>query len=109
MATEQGTSTTGRHTGTAHYARFVARIMRSYGRAALEGELDTSALSQLVELRAVVDEQIAETVAALRTAEGGAYSWAAIGAALGMERENAYRKFRAPGARKRGGQPTELR
>ena len=111
MTAEQPVSSTGRSTGTAHYARFVARIMRSYGARALQGELDPTALAQLVELRAVVDEQIAATVAALRSEAGGAYSWAAVGEGLGMPREAAYRKYgrRGAGARRAGGQPSALR
>jgi hypothetical protein len=102
---------TEKRTGTEQYAAFMKRIVRSYGRKATAGELDTTALEQLVELREMLDDQIAETVHALRTSEGGAYSWSAIGDALGMTRAAAYKKFGGADtdARKAGGQPAELR
>jgi hypothetical protein len=98
-------------TGTDEYAGFVRRILRSYGKRAAAGELDTNALAHLVELRASVDAQIEATVAALRTEAGGAYSWAQIGEALGMDRGAACRKYGSSdaSARKVGGQPGHLR
>lgn len=101
----------GRGVGTDHYARFVARIMRAYGRQAAAGELDPTALTQLVMLRDEVEQQIAATVTALRSTEGGSYSWSAVGEALGITREAAHRKFSRFGAggRRPGGQPSALR
>lgn len=98
-------------TGTQQYAAFMKRLARSYGRKAVAGELDTTALEQLVEVRAMVDEQIGEVVHALRTERGGAYSWQQIGDALGMTRAAAYKKYGPSDneARKQGGQPTHLR
>ena len=102
---------TEKRTGTEQYAGFVKRLIRSYGRKAAEGDLDTTALEQLREIQTMLDAQIAETVHALRSAEGGAYSWQAIGDALGITRAAAYKKFGGAetDARKAGGQPSDLR
>ena len=48
-------------------------------------------------------------VAYLRSEEGGAYSWADIGEALGMTRQSAQGRFGGEGARQPGGQPAHLR
>lgn len=98
-------------TGTQEYAAFMKRLLRSYATKSAAGDLDTTALEQLRELRDLLDEQTAATVTALRTEAGGAYSWQAIGAALGMTRAAAYKKYGAAetDARKVGGQPSHLR
>lgn len=98
-------------TGTEKYTAFIRRTLRSFGRRAVEGDLDTTALTDLAKIRAQVDTQIAETVHALRTEQGGSYSWAQIGDALGMTRAAAHKKFgsRDTDARRVGGQPTHLR
>jgi hypothetical protein len=96
-------------TGTEQYAAFMKRIVRSYGRKAKAGELDTTALTQLVELQAMLDEQTRDTVHGLRSL---GYSWAEIGDALGMTRAGAFKKYgEAPegSPRKPGGQPSEMR
>lgn len=100
-----------RQAGGAKYAAFMKRIARSYGRKALEGELDTSALEHLVEAREMIDQQIEQVVRALRTEEGGAYSWSEIGEALGITRAAAYKRYGGSegDARKPGGQPSHLR
>lgn len=102
---------TEKATGTQQYAAFMKRLARSFGRKAVAGELDTTALEQLVEIRAMLDDQIGEVVHALRTEQGGAYSWQQIGDALGMTRAAAYKKYGPSDneARKPGGQPTRLR
>jgi hypothetical protein len=102
---------TEKSTGTEQYGQFMRRLLRSYGRKAQAGELDTVALEQLVALRAELDAQIAQTVTALRSEEGGAYSWAQIGDALGMTRGAAFNKYgqAGEGARKPGGQVAALR
>jgi hypothetical protein len=98
-------------TGTQEYQAFTGRILRSYGRKALAGELDTTALEHLAQIRAEVDAQMVATVHALRTEQGGAYSWAQIGEALGMTRAAAFKKYGAAEgeARKPGGQPAHWR
>jgi hypothetical protein len=102
---------TEKTTGTDQYAAFMRRIVRTYGRKAGAGDLDTTALEQLAELREELDAQIAETVHALRTQTGGAYSWRAIGQALGMTRAAALKKYGGTeaDARRVGGQPAHLR
>jgi len=98
-------------TGTDQYAAFMGRLLRSFGRKATEGELDTTALTQLVELRELLDAQTAETVAALRAAPD-APSWEQIGSALGITRAAAYKRYgvgEQAGVRKPGGQPAHLR
>lgn len=98
-----------KRTGTDEYRAFVRRIVRSYGRKAAAGELDTTALEHLEELRQELEAQTAATVRALRCEEGGAYSWAQVGDALGMTPAGAYKRFGGDGARRPGGQPAHLR
>lgn len=100
-----------KRTGTDEYAAFTGRILRSYGRKALAGELDTTALTHLTQLQAELDAQLAATVAALRTEAGGAYSWAQIGEALGISRSAAFQRYGTTegAARKVGGQPAHWR
>lgn len=103
---------TEKRTGTEEFARFSHRIVRSYGRKALAGELDVTALEYLEELRQEVEAQTAATVAALRTEAGGQYSWQAIGDALGITRAAAFKRYGhldTDQARKPGGQPMHLR
>lgn len=102
-----------KQTGTEEYGKFMQRLLRSYGRKAKEGELDITALEQLADIQKQLDEQTAETVMALR-AEGE--SWERIGAALGITKSAAYKRFKGrpgvedpEGARKAGGQPGSLR
>lgn len=98
-------------TGTSEYHSFMKRLVRSYGKKAVAGELDTDALRQLAEIQVMLDEQIGEVVRALRTEEGGAYSWAQIGEALGITRAAAFKRYGGAetDARKAGGQPLHLR
>jgi hypothetical protein len=106
-----GTNTEKR-TGTDEYHKFTQRMVRSYGRKALAGELDTTALEYLADLQRMVEEQTAATVVALRTEAGGAYSWAQIGDALGITRAAAFKRYAhlcEDEARKVGGQPAHLR
>lgn len=100
-----------KRTGTEQYAAFMQRLLRSYGKKAVEGELSLDALVQLRELRDLLDAQTASVVHALRSEAGGAHSWAEIGGPLGMDRKNAQRKFGSAetDARKVGGQPGHLR
>ena len=103
---------TEKRTGTEEYAKFTQRMVRSYGRKALAGEIDVTALEYLEDLRREVEAQQAATVAALRTETGGQYSWAAIGDALGITRAAAFKRYGhldSTEARKPGGQPAHLR
>jgi hypothetical protein len=111
MSTPEAAQGSHKGAGTQAYAGFVQRVLRAYGAKARQGELDTTALTQLVELQSLLDDQIADTVRALRSARGGAYSWAAIGEGLGISREAACRKYGGADsdARRPGGQPAGLR
>lgn len=103
---------TEKRTGTEEYAKFTTRMVRSYGRKALAGELDTTALEYLEDLKREVEAQQAATVAALRTEVGGNYSWSQIGAALGITGAAAFKRYShldGAEARKPGGQPAHLR
>jgi hypothetical protein len=103
---------TEKRTGTEEYAKFTLRMTRSYGRKALAGEIDVTALEYLEDLRREVEAQQAATVAALRTETGGQYSWAQIGDALGITRAAAFKRYGhldSAEARKPGGQPAHLR
>jgi hypothetical protein len=96
-------------TGTEQYARFVGNVIKSYGKKAKAGELDTTSLTQLAELQAILDAQKVEVVHGLRTL---GYSWQEIGDALGVTKAAAFKKFgESPegSPRKPGGQPAELR
>lgn len=91
------------------YGGFVRRILRAYGRRVGAG--DVAALPELVALRKELDATIADAVAQLR-AEPWSYSWAQVGEALGMSRQQAQRDYgpkTGPGARRAGGQPSSLR
>lgn len=89
------------------YLRFMRRILRAIGKRVGAGDIDT--LAELVKLRDDLDEQILATVAELRGPKWQ-YSWAQIGDALGITRQAAQKRFAAAGgARKPGGQPSNLR
>lgn len=112
---------TEKRTGTEDYLKFGTRILRSYGRKARAGELDTTALEHLAALRAVLDAEEVAMVAALRSEAGGSYSWAQIGDALGLTRTAAFKRYAAQvdalveagavaeAGRAPGGQPARLR
>lgn len=81
------------------------RLVRAYSRR--EG---TDVLAGLAELAADVDAAMLDSVTWLRSADGGAHSWAEIGSALGISRQSAQERFRkAGGVRSPGGQPSRLR
>ena len=99
-------------TGTSEYHAFMTRLLRSYGRKAKEGQLDSTALAQLTEIQAMLEEQIAETVAALRSEVGGQHSWAEIADGLGITRSAAFKRYShldSKDVRTVGGQPARLR
>jgi hypothetical protein len=89
------------------YGRFVARILKAYGRRINAG--DIAALPELVALHDDLDATITDAVRQLR-AEPHSYSWAQIGAALGVSRQAAMQRWAdVGGARRAGGQPSHLR
>lgn len=101
-----------KQTGTEEYGKFMYRLLRSYSRKALEGQLDVEALRQLAEIQVQLDEQTAQTVAALRSEAGGRHSWTEIGRALGISRSQAKRRYGHlddETVRRVGGQPSALR
>jgi hypothetical protein len=79
------TATTGR-SRTTEYAAFVRRAMRAYSRV---GDGDVEALVLLVGLAEEIDAAMAEAVTGLR-AHG--YSWAEIGARLGISHQAAQQR-----------------
>ena len=103
-------------TGTQEYARFMSRLMRSYGkkaRASLhdpEVEFDVTALEQLNEIQAELDATFDEVVAVMRQHQ---YSWAQIGRELGITRAAAFKRYGhldvQGSVRVAGGQPGHLR
>lgn len=101
-----------KRTGTDEYHKFTGRMVRSYGRKALAGDLDVTALEYLADLQRMVEDQTAATVVALRTEAGGGYSWAQIGAHLGITGAAAFKRYAhlcTDEARKPGGQPAHMR
>jgi hypothetical protein len=97
--------------GTPAYAAMVRRMIRAIPRRVHNGTADVNALTALAEIQMEVNIQMAETVAVLRSPEGGSHSWAEIGAALGITRQSAQQRFGSAdtAARKVGGQPASLR
>lgn len=88
----------------------LARMVRSYGNRVSEGDIES--LAGMAQFVAEAEAELAKTVHRLRSEEGGAYSWAQIGAQLGMSRQAAQKRFGDPdktGARTVGGQPANLR
>ena len=100
-----------KNAGTEEYGKFMKRLARSYGRKAVAGEIDATALTQMAEIQAMLDEQMAEVVRALRSEKGGSHSWSEIGDALGITRAAAFKRYGGDDAdaRKQGGQPSHLR
>ena len=99
------------HAGTDAYAGMMRRMTRAFGNRARQGMVTLDTLDQMVEIQALLDEQLHEVVHALRSEAGGSHSWAEIGGALGITRAGAANRFGpAPtDARTVGGQPARLR
>ena len=70
------------------YAAFARRILRAYARRISAGDID--ALADITTLAADIDNAIRHAVTGLR--ETG-YSWAEIGAALGVTRQAAQQRW----------------
>lgn len=79
-----------RVTETDDYGRFVRRIVAAHGRRIAAGDIEN--LSALADLAADVDTALVEAVAGLRA---GGWSWAEIGARLGMSRQAAQQRWGA--------------
>lgn len=84
-----------RYTETVDYIEAIGRMVRSAGRRV--GEADMDELRALLDLRAEIDDVIAQAVTSVR--ENGGYSWAAIGEAAGITRQSAHERW---GRGKRG-------
>jgi DNA-directed RNA polymerase specialized sigma24 family protein len=83
-------STRDNKAGSIEYGKFAKRMIRAYGLRARKDGLDPDSLTQLMEIQALLDEQMREVVAALR--EDG-FSWSQIADALGMDRGNCSKKY----------------
>jgi hypothetical protein len=70
------------------YARFVRRVVRAYARRVAGGDVD--ALADMSGLAIELDEAIGQAVLGLR---GAGYSWAEIGARLGINRQAAQQRW----------------
>jgi hypothetical protein len=70
------------------YAAFARRIMRAYARRVADGDIE--ALADMLTLAAEVDNAIGQAVVGLH--EFG-YSWADIGARLGITRQAAQKRW----------------
>jgi hypothetical protein len=72
------------------YSAFVRRILRAYARRVGDG--DVEALALMLGLAEEIDTAIAEAVKGLRSC---GYSWAEIGARLGITRQAAQQRWGA--------------
>ena len=70
------------------YAAFVRRIVRAHARRVATG--DVEALTDMVNLSALLDDAIGEAVIGLRS---HGYSWAEIGQRLGISRQAAQQRW----------------
>lgn len=75
----------GDHT---EFARFVRRILRAYGRRVHHA--DPADLAELLAVDAAVQEAISNAVTGLRAS---GFSWAEIGAATGITRQAAHKRW----------------
>ena len=71
------------------YAAFARRILRAYARRISAGDID--ALADITILAADIDNAIRQAVTGLRSDPG--YSWAEIGARLGVTRQAAQQRW----------------
>lgn len=86
----------------------IVRHLHAYARHVAEG--DVAELPELVVLRDELELQIEHAVAGLRSADGGAFSWAQLGEVLGISRQAVQKQYgHVGGARQPGGQPAGLR
>jgi hypothetical protein len=78
----------GRQVENDEYAAFARRVLRAYARRIADG--DVEALALMLGLSAEIDDAIGQAVRGLR--EFG-YSWAEIGARLGVTRQAAQQRW----------------
>jgi hypothetical protein len=78
----------GRPVENDEFAAFVRRVLRAYARRVGTGDID--ALTSMTDLAAEIDTVICQAVASLRAF---GYSWADIGARLGITRQAAQQRW----------------
>lgn len=71
------------------FLAFARRIMRALARRV--GDADPDDLAEMMRLRGVLDDAMTTAVAGMRA---NGFSWAEIGAAVGMTRQSAWEKWR---------------
>ncbi len=71
------------------YAAFLARALRAYSRRIASGDID--ALTAMATLATGLDHAMSEAITDLRARHG--YSWAEIGARLGITRQAAQQRW----------------
>jgi hypothetical protein len=76
---------------TDDYAAFTRRILRAYARRVADGDIE--ALTLMLGLSAEIDTAIGQAVTGLRAS---GYSWAEIGARLGITRQAAQQRWGHP-------------
>ena len=74
--------------GNDEYASFARRVLRAYARRIATGDID--ALTTMTDLSGEIDAAIGQAVTGLR---GFGYSWADIGARLGITRQAAQQRW----------------
>lgn len=82
-----------RYTETSDFLKLTARLIRRAG--ARVATADMAELEQLLELRHVLDEAIADAVTGVR--DSGGYSWKAVGDAAGITRQSAHERWSTKG------------
>lgn len=104
-------NTTDTKVETNTYGKMMGRMVKAYGRR-VAGQ-DIEELAGLAQFVKDAETVLGETVAQLRTEEGGSYSWAQIGRVLGITRASAQQRFAKYcteiEGRQVGGQPSNLR
>jgi hypothetical protein len=91
----------GAQVETTEYAAMMRRMVRAYGRRIVDADVED--LAELVQLRAMLDDVIADAVASSRETWGR--SWADIARPLGITRQGAEQRYQRRVAERRG-QPT---
>ena len=81
----------GRVVENEEYAAFARRVLRAYARRVADG--DVEALTLMLGLSAEIDDAISQAVKGLRAC---GYSWAEIGARLGITRQAAQQRWGHP-------------
>jgi hypothetical protein len=78
----------GRFTENDEYAAFARRVLRGYARRVAKGDVD--ALAEMTAMAGELDAAIRKAVRGLRAA---GYSWADIGARVGVTRQAAQQRW----------------